>query len=114
MLQVQSSAATEEFASCAAVAAWALSNVARGATPASAFIEMGIAHGLCAYLQSATSWPTLRNEILWCLVFLLAKEEEAVDAVVRNDGIISVLMCDTSVLSYLLESSACDSDKQFV
>lgn len=66
--------------------------------------------GLCGYLRSSLSLPALRNEILWSLVFLLAKEEEVVDAMITKDNIIEVAEANWGIyISFAVEYYTRDS-----
>jgi hypothetical protein len=81
---VSSLSATDSSGGClssAQTAAWALSNLTRGAAPGHVFLENGAAQQLLPLLSHPDI--NLVTEIAWSFAFLTAKEEPVVDELVR-------------------------------
>jgi hypothetical protein len=118
-----SAVALSSSLSQAGTVCWALSNLARGSTTAAAFLSSGVIAPLLGLMQlaeqqrqqqwsgsagadpaqqaSASSMRSLMVEVCWIFVFLSAKEEESVDALLQQ-GLVEAL---TSLLCHCTSST---------
>jgi importin subunit alpha-6/7 len=79
---------TSANSSYAQTAAWALSNLVRGSTPAGAFLESGAMPFLLSVLKHHDL--AVATEVWWVFSFLSAKEDESVQKLIEN-GLLDAL-----------------------